>query len=301
MNSRHLRAAVPVALLIMGFYGCAKRPLIAQLSAPPPNGSAGAGVATGGLGGEGGVEPTANEGAGRNRASVTTHGSSTRAGSPTAMAVVRASRKTTGTSASAGRRAGETAGAGAPGASSSSGAGGVSTESAANARPAAGTEVAMARGAGTTAAEGPGGTTVQGSGGEGAAGQAGAVSGSAARPAPESYAEVPDLHDIHFDFDQYVIRPSDTKVLDTNASWLRANPRTLLLIEGHCDERGTNEYNLALGQHRTTSTLNYLMAQGIAASRITTISYGEERPLCTEHTEECWARNRRAHFLVKAQ
>ena len=72
-----------------------------------------------------------------------------------------------------------------------------------------------------------------------------------------------------------------------------------MLIEGHCDERGTNEYNLALGERRAKSTMNYLVSQGIQASRITIISYGEERPVCTEKTEECWAKNRRAHFLVK--
>jgi peptidoglycan-associated lipoprotein len=72
-----------------------------------------------------------------------------------------------------------------------------------------------------------------------------------------------------------------------------------VLIEGHCDERGTNEYNLALGERRAKSTMNYLVSQGVQASRITIISYGEERPVCNEKTEECWAKNRRAHFLVK--
>ena len=74
-----------------------------------------------------------------------------------------------------------------------------------------------------------------------------------------------------------------------------------MLIEGHCDERGTNEYNLALGERRARATMNYLLAQGLPATRITIISYGKERPVCTEHAESCWARNRRAHFLVKAQ
>jgi len=72
-----------------------------------------------------------------------------------------------------------------------------------------------------------------------------------------------------------------------------------LLIEGHCDERGTNEYNLALGERRAKATMNYLVSQGIQANRITIISYGEERPICTEKTEACWAKNRRANFLVK--
>jgi peptidoglycan-associated lipoprotein len=120
-----------------------------------------------------------------------------------------------------------------------------------------------------------------------------------ARPAVKEYAAVPELRDIYFDFDRYDVRPGDAKVLDANAQWLRTNPNHLVLIEGHCDERGTNEYNLALGERRAKSTMNYLVSQGVQASRITIISYGEERPACTEKNEECWSRNRRAHFLVK--
>jgi peptidoglycan-associated lipoprotein len=120
-----------------------------------------------------------------------------------------------------------------------------------------------------------------------------------ARPAPSEFTAVADLKDIHFDFDKYDIRPSDAKTLDGNASWLKSNPNHLVLIEGHCDERGTNEYNLALGERRAKSTMNYLVSQGVQASRITIISYGEERPTCSQKTEECWAKNRRAHFLVK--
>jgi len=111
----------------------------------------------------------------------------------------------------------------------------------------------------------------------------------------------PNLKDIHFDFDKYNIRPEDAKILDANAAWLKSNSRNLVLIEGHCDQRGTNEYNLALGERRAKSTMNYLVAQGVQASRITIISYGKERPLCTEKTEACYAQNRRAHFLTKAQ
>jgi len=120
-----------------------------------------------------------------------------------------------------------------------------------------------------------------------------------ARPSPRDFVAVADLKDINFDFDKYDIRPGDAKTLDANAAWLKSNGDQLVLIEGHCDERGTNEYNLALGERRAKSTMNYLVSQGVQASRITIISYGEERPLCTEHTEQCWARNRRAHFLVK--
>ena len=128
-----------------------------------------------------------------------------------------------------------------------------------------------------------------------------ATTAPVARPVPSDFAANENLRDIFFDFDKYDIRPTDTKTLDANASWLKSNPNHLVLIEGHCDERGTNEYNLALGERRAKSTLNYLVSQGVQASRITIISYGEERPTCTQKTEECWAKNRRAHFLVKAR
>ncbi|MBI1961879.1 MAG: OmpA family protein, partial [Candidatus Rokubacteria bacterium] len=81
--------------------------------------------------------------------------------------------------------------------------------------------------------------------------------------------------------------------------WLKSNANHLLLIEGHCDVRGTNEYNLALGERRAKSAMNYLVSQGVQASRITIISYGEERPTCTDKNEACWSKNRRSHFLVK--
>jgi len=128
-----------------------------------------------------------------------------------------------------------------------------------------------------------------------------ATAAPAARPTPSEFRADDNLKDIFFDFDKYDIRPGDTKVLDANASWLKSNANHLVLIEGHCDERGTNEYNLALGERRAKSTMNYLVSQGVQASRITIISYGEERPTCTQKTEECWAKNRRAHFLVKAR
>jgi peptidoglycan-associated lipoprotein len=107
------------------------------------------------------------------------------------------------------------------------------------------------------------------------------------------------LKEVYFDFDKYDIRPEDAKTLDANATWLKSNAENLVLIEGHCDERGTNEYNLALGERRAKATMNYLVSQGIQANRITIISYGEERPVCNEKTEACWAKNRRANFLVK--
>jgi peptidoglycan-associated lipoprotein len=127
------------------------------------------------------------------------------------------------------------------------------------------------------------------------------TSAATARPAPSEFLPVAELRDVHFDFDKYAIRPDDAAILDKNAGWLKAHANDLLLIEGHCDERGTNEYNVALGERRAQATLNYLVAQGVATRRITIVSYGEERPQCADHTEDCWAKNRRAHFLVKPQ
>src|SRR5918996_3431337 len=123
----------------------------------------------------------------------------------------------------------------------------------------------------------------------------------ATRPSPRDFVAVPDAKDIHFDFDRYDIRPDAARILDANAHWMKGNPRSLVLIEGHADERGTNEYNLALGERRAKAAMNYLVGQGLPASRFTVVSYGEERPGCQEKTEACWARNRRAHFLVKPQ
>jgi peptidoglycan-associated lipoprotein len=120
-------------------------------------------------------------------------------------------------------------------------------------------------------------------------------------PRAAQFVENDNLKDVYFDFDKSDIRPPDAKILDANAAWLKTRGNDLVLIEGHCDERGTNEYNLALGERRARATMNYLLAQGLPAGRITIISYGKERPVCSEHAESCWARNRRAHFLVKSQ
>ena len=118
-------------------------------------------------------------------------------------------------------------------------------------------------------------------------------------PPPEQFVEVPRLQDIHFEYDAHDIRPGDAAVLEENAAWMRANPNALVLIEGHTDERGTSEYNLGLGDLRASAAMSYLVAKGVPASRMVAISYGKERPLCAEHTEACWARNRRVHFLAK--
>ena len=122
-----------------------------------------------------------------------------------------------------------------------------------------------------------------------------------ARPAPAEFAARAELEDIHFDFDRHDIRPGDARILDVSAAWLQENPGTLVLIEGHCDERGTDAYNLALGDRRAKAAMDYLASRGIQAERMNTLSYGKEKPVCQEHTEACWAKNRRAHFLVKAR
>jgi peptidoglycan-associated lipoprotein len=138
------------------------------------------------------------------------------------------------------------------------------------------------------------------SGGAAAPGAAAAAApAQTPRPSPREFMAVAALKEVYFDFDKYDIRPEDAKTLDANATWLKSNAENLVLIEGHCDERGTNEYNLALGERRAKATMNYLVSQGIQANRITIISYGEERPVCNEKTEACWAKNRRANFLVK--
>jgi peptidoglycan-associated lipoprotein len=118
-------------------------------------------------------------------------------------------------------------------------------------------------------------------------------------PSPQEFVETRALRDIYFDFDRYTIRPEDASVLEHDARWLRSNPTAMVLLEGHADERGTSEYNLALGDRRARAARDYLVSLGVPASRVVSVSYGEERPFCIERTEACWAKNRRVHFLVK--
>jgi len=106
------------------------------------------------------------------------------------------------------------------------------------------------------------------------------------------------LKDIHFGYDQYEIRREDEEILKENAAFLKKNPTMKIQIEGHCDERGTAEYNLALGERRANHTKKYLVSLGIRSDRISTISYGEEKPLDPGNNEEAWAKNRRAHIVV---
>jgi len=106
------------------------------------------------------------------------------------------------------------------------------------------------------------------------------------------------LGDVYFDFDKAELTEAARARLAKNADWLRGHGEFEVTIEGHCDERGTNEYNLALGQRRATAARDYISSLGVSAMRIRIISFGEERPVCTESNEGCWARNRRAHFLI---
>lgn len=109
------------------------------------------------------------------------------------------------------------------------------------------------------------------------------------------------LKEIHFAFDSAELDESARTTLRDDGNWLRDHAQAKVEIEGHCDERGTVEYNLALGAKRARAAKDYLVAFGIAADRLTTISYGEELPLCHEHDETCWQRNRRVHFVVLSE
>ena len=120
------------------------------------------------------------------------------------------------------------------------------------------------------------------------------------KPAPGASARAlgAPAERIHFDFDRADIREDARPVLDAMIGWLRANPRVRLVIEGHCDERGADEYNLALGLRRAASVKRYWVAYGLDASRFETVSYGEERPLASGRDERSWSLNRRAEFVL---
>jgi len=107
-----------------------------------------------------------------------------------------------------------------------------------------------------------------------------------------------NVQDAFFDYDAYDIRSDAQATLSRDASWLAAHPEIRVVIGGYCDERGSNEYNLALGQNRADAAKNALVTAGVAATRIRVISFGKEKPLCSESTEECWQQNRRAGFTL---
>jgi peptidoglycan-associated lipoprotein len=106
------------------------------------------------------------------------------------------------------------------------------------------------------------------------------------------------LKDVHFDYDRYEIKDADKAALKTLSDWMLAHKGAKVLIEGHCDDRGSNEYNLGLGDQRAQAARNYLNTLGVSSDQMETVSYGEEKPLCAEHNETCWSSNRRAHFVL---
>jgi peptidoglycan-associated lipoprotein len=106
------------------------------------------------------------------------------------------------------------------------------------------------------------------------------------------------VKDIYFDYDSYGVRPSERASLQADATFLKSHPGMRFTVEGHCDERGSTEYNLALGENRASTVKQALVSLGVPAGSIKTISYGKEKPACTEHTEACWQQNRRAHLVL---
>ena len=104
--------------------------------------------------------------------------------------------------------------------------------------------------------------------------------------------------DVYFAFDDFSLNDDARGKLARNADLLKGQPRLALTVEGHCDERGTSEYNLALGERRASAVKSYLSSLGVGAERMRTLSYGSERPVCTEHEESCWSQNRRAHMII---
>jgi peptidoglycan-associated lipoprotein len=121
-------------------------------------------------------------------------------------------------------------------------------------------------------------------------------------PAPSAFAETKKVFEaagIYFDFDKYNLKPEAIKVLDEKVAFLKEYPQVKVLIAGNCDPRGSNEYNLALGDRRANAAKSYMVKAGIAENRLSTISYGEEKLICTESTEACWAKCRRDDFVVQ--
>ena len=154
-------------------------------------------------------------------------------------------------------------------------------------------------GAGGTAKSGVDGRTGEGErgGGKEASTDTSSLKQFQEGKAPITPASSP-LKDVYFEYDRYDLSSDARTVLRANADWLKSNPDARVEIEGHCDDRGTNEYNLALGAKRAQSAREYLATLGVAAARLSTISYGEEIPVCKEEDESCWRQNRRARFVI---
>ena len=132
------------------------------------------------------------------------------------------------------------------------------------------------------------------------------------RPAPVVQQEAPpsltdqqlfdqNIKDAYFDYDSYEVRPQDNAALRADAQFLNQHPNWRVLIEGHCDERGSTEYNMALGDSRAQAAKQALVSAGVAANRLTTTSFGKEKPFCTESNEQCWQQNRRGHLVLAGQ
>ncbi len=111
--------------------------------------------------------------------------------------------------------------------------------------------------------------------------------------------KVSGLAEVYFEYDRSEITPAARISIEQNAKWLIGHPNTAVTIEGHCDERGTNEYNLALGERRAQAVKRVLVALGVGTAKLSTVSYGEEQPVCREHQESCYQKNRRAHLAVR--
>ena len=109
------------------------------------------------------------------------------------------------------------------------------------------------------------------------------------------------LEDVFFDYDSAELTDGSRAQLGENVEWLKEWTSTRITVEGHCDSRGTNEYNIALGDERATAVQEYLASLGVAASRVSVVSKGEEDPFCTEDEEDCWLQNRRGHFIITAK
>ena len=126
-----------------------------------------------------------------------------------------------------------------------------------------------------------------------------AAQAEAARGVAVTEEKASQFADVRFDFDKSDLRDDAKRTSQEVAAYMKKNPGAKLLIEGHCDERGTAEYNMALGDRRATSVKNYLVSLGVKPPALSTVSFGKERPLDPGHTEDAWAKNRRAHFVVK--
>jgi peptidoglycan-associated lipoprotein len=115
------------------------------------------------------------------------------------------------------------------------------------------------------------------------------------------YKAVDELRNVHFDLDQAKIRSGDAKLLQGHARWLKSQRTMIVMIDGHADERGTDEHNMRLGEQRANAVRGYLIAQGVEADRVMTASQGERNPTCSDHNEGCWNKNRRAEFKIKTR